>query len=258
MRELRAETLGGGGDTPFREGNPHKITYFCGIARGDFIDNQKRDTGFLEGATNIAYDLGSGSVGHQEIKENQKVFNDFLPLLNSVSPVPAVTMTIDRNSGDYDRPLRITADIGLEDIAVDYVANRVRKVFLNGYIVDKVAEARRGILGNGRPLTLHTDGMWEVAYSAEGAVDDEYKTYWVGRITPIEVTIVTDGFTFESSLEVRAETTRGKLYHSLDGELWNEGDKVTITRDAVVRFIAIDSHGIASGIISRSFGKTEA
>ena len=59
-------------------------------------------------------------------------------------------------------------------------------------------------------------------------------------------------------MEVRAETTRGKLYYSLDGELWNEGDKVTITKDAVVCFVAIDSHGIASEVVSKSFGKAEA
>jgi hypothetical protein len=100
--------------------------------------------------------------------------------------------------------------------------------------------------------------MWEVAYSADGAVEDESRTYWVGRATPIEVTIVTDSFTFENSLDVRAETTRGKLYHSLDGELWNEGDKVTITKDAVVHFIAIDSDGVASEVISKSFSKAAA
>lgn len=262
MRELRTETLGGGGDTPFGEADsqtpppaPHNITYFCGVARGDFIDSQKRDTGFLDGATNIAYDLGSGATGHQEIKENQKVFNDFLPLLNSVPPIPAVTMSIDKHSGDHDSPLRITADVDPGDIAVGYVANRVRKVFLNGYIVDKVVEASRGTLGNSRTLTLHTDGMWKVAYSADGAVGDESRTYWVGRVTPIEVTIVTDSFTFKNSLDVKAETKRGKLYHSLDGELWNEGDEVTITKDAVVHFIAIDSHGVASEVVSRSFGK---
>jgi hypothetical protein len=33
------------------------------------------------------------------------------------------------------------------------------------------------------------------------------------------------------------------------------GDKVTIPEDAVVHFIAIDSDGIASEIISRSFEK---
>jgi Lipase (class 2) len=41
MKELLTETLGGGGETPFGEGKPetpgptpHKITYFCGVARG--------------------------------------------------------------------------------------------------------------------------------------------------------------------------------------------------------------------------------
>jgi len=97
--------------------------------------------------------------------------------------------------------------------------------------------------------------MWEVVYSAKGAVEDEKKTYWVGEVTPIEVTIVTDAFTFENSLDVAATTTRGNLYCSLDGVWWNEGDEVTITEDAVVHFVAVDSDGIASEIVSQSFEK---
>ena len=264
MKELLAETLGGGGETPFGEGRPeetpeptpHNITYFCGVARGDFIDAQKRDTGFLRGATNKAYDLGPFTTGHEKIKENLKVFNDFLPLLNSVPPVPPVTMMIDTDSGDHDGPLELTANIvDAEDKAVDFVANRVSKVFLNGLLVSKVVDTSEGTLDNGRPLTLRTDGMWEVVYSAKGAVEDEKKTYWVGEVTPIEVTIVTDAFTFENSLDVAATTTRGNLYCSLDGVWWNEGDEVTITEDAVVHFVAVDSDGIASEIVSQSFEK---
>jgi pimeloyl-ACP methyl ester carboxylesterase len=263
IKELLAETLGGGGETPFGEGEPetpgptpHNITYFCGVARGDFIDAQKRDTGFLRGATNNAYDLGPSIIGHEKIKENLKVFNDFLPLLNSVPPVPSVTMRIDTDSGDHARPLELTANIvDQEDKVVHFVANRVSKLILNGLLVNKVAETSEGTLDNDRALTLHADGMWEVVYSAEGAVEDEKKTYWVGEVTPIEVTIVADNFTFETSLDVAATTTRGNLYYSLDGVWWNEGDKVTIAEDAVVHFIAIDPNGSASEIVSRSFEK---
>ena len=263
MNELLAETLGGRGETPYGEGKPetpgptpHNITYFCGVARGDFVDAAKRDTGFLRGATNKAYDLGPSTRGHERIKENLKVFNDFLPLLNRVPPVPSVTMRIDTDSGDHDSPLEIAANIvDPEDKADDYVANRVRK-FFNGYIADKIAETLEGTLYGDQTLALHTDGMWEVVYSAEGAVEDEKKTYWVGEVTPIEVTIVTEEFTFERSLDVAATTTtRGNLYYSLDGVWWNEGDKVTITEDAVVHFIAIDPDGIASAIVSKSFAK---
>jgi hypothetical protein len=263
IKELLSETLGGGGEAPFEEGRPetpgptpHNITYFCGVARGDFIDAQKRDTGFLRGATNKAYDLGPFATGHEKIKENLKVFNDFLPLLNSVPPVPAVTMRIDTDSGDHDSPLEIAAKIvDPEEEIIEFVANRVRKVLLNGLLVSKVAETSEGTLDAGQPLTLRTEGMWEVLYSAKGAVEDEKKTYWVGEVTSIEVTIVTDAFTFEGSLNVAATTTRGNLYCSLDGVWWNEGDEVTITEDAVVHFIAIDSDGIASEIVSQAFEK---
>jgi hypothetical protein len=67
--------------------------------------------------------------------------------------------------------------------------------------------------------------MWEVVYSAEGAVEDDKKTYWVGEVTPIEVAIATDDLTFERSLDVEATTTRGNSYYSPDGVWWNEGDK---------------------------------
>lgn len=147
-----------------------------------------------------------------------------MPLLNSVPPVPSVTTRIDTDSGDYDSPLEITVNVvDPRNKVVDFVANRVKKVFLNGFIVDKVVETAEGTLGNGQLLTLGTDGMWEVLYSAEGAVEDEKKTYWVGEVTPIEVTVVTDDFTFERSLDVAATTTRGDLYCSLDGVWWNEG-----------------------------------
>jgi hypothetical protein len=133
-------------------------------------------------------------------------------------------MRIDTESGDHASPLELTANIvNQEDKVVHFVANRVSKLFLNGLLVNKVAETSEGTLDNGRALTLRADGMWEVVYSAEGAVEDEKKTYWVGEVTPIEVTIVTDNFTFETSLDVAATTTRGNLYYSLAGVWWNEG-----------------------------------
>src|SRR5215211_837141 len=119
--------------------------------------------------------------------------------------------------------------------------------------------------------------MWEVVYNVEGAAEDEKRTYWVGATEMIEVHIDTDNSTaFEGSLDVRATATRGKLYHSLYGrgqsaiapirnELravvcgggWREGDVARIERDAVVYFIAIDSDGTASEIVSKSFKKKE-
>ncbi len=97
MTELLAETAGGGGETPYRTGTsptppplPHSISYFCATATGDLVDGQNPGTGTLAGATNKAYDLGPGIIGHREIKQNEAVFNDFLPLLNSVPPAARV------------------------------------------------------------------------------------------------------------------------------------------------------------------------
>ena len=67
---------------------PHNITYFCGVARGDFIDAQNPGTGLLAGAVNKNYNLGTGLDGHEKIKESPLVFADFLPLLNRVPPAP--------------------------------------------------------------------------------------------------------------------------------------------------------------------------
>lgn len=71
----------------------------------------------------------------------------------------------------------------------------------------------------------------------------------------IEVTIITDNsIPFEETFDVFA-TTRGTLYHSLRSGMWSEGPVVTITSDAAPQFIAIDSDGIASEIVSKPFKK---
>lgn len=46
-----------------------------------------------------------------------------------------------------------------------------------------------------------------------------------------------------------------KLYHSFEGQLWNEGAAVTMTEDKLVHFIAVDLDALASEIVSRSFKK---
>src|SRR5215211_4087551 len=84
MTRLLAETAGGGGETPYGTNDPttpepaHNIRYFCGVARGDFIDSQNPGTGKLAGAINRDYDFGPADVGHEKIKESQVVFDDFL------------------------------------------------------------------------------------------------------------------------------------------------------------------------------------
>lgn len=108
MRKLLAEDIGGGRETPFGKGKPktpppypHNITYFCGIAKGDLIDSKKSGTGELAGAINKTYDFGFVEDGHKGIKEDEKVFNDFLPYLNSVPPVPPVKRAIDKTKRNF-------------------------------------------------------------------------------------------------------------------------------------------------------------
>jgi pimeloyl-ACP methyl ester carboxylesterase len=269
--ELRTEDLGGGGEIPFGEGkpktpgpSPHNITYFCGIAEQDFIDAQSPSgplrTGFLQGAINEGEFLGFQLTGHEAIIKNEAFFNEFLPHLNRVPPVPRATITVDKNSGNYDSPLMVTLNIDPSDKTVDYAAKRVTKEIRNNVLGEEIAETLNGSLSNGQTLTLPTDGMWEVLFSADGA-DDLQRTYGVG-IEILEVTITTDNSTpFEESLNVMATATRGKLYHSDDGlapQMWIEGANTTITESKVIYFIAIDSDGIASPITSKAFKKAVA
>jgi pimeloyl-ACP methyl ester carboxylesterase len=291
MNELLAEELVGGEDeTPYGEGEPqapgprpHNIRYFCSIAEGDYADNRSPDpsisTSMLEGARHKVYTYEDPDEfdKHERIIKDPQVVRDIKDLLNFVPPVPSVTMLVDTESGDYGSPLTITLDVDPPDKVVSYVANRVTKEVLQGYIVGKIAETIKGtFIGGQTRLTLPTDGMWEVAYNVEGAVETEKRTYWVGTTEKIEAAIDTDNSTpFEGSLEVTATTPRGKLYHSLSGggqseatvplgdalrtvvygEGWSEGDIVTINRDAVVYFITIDSGGNASDIVSKPFKK---
>jgi pimeloyl-ACP methyl ester carboxylesterase len=263
MNELLTETLGDGGENPFGAGKqqtppptPHNITYFCGVARGDFIDAQRPGTGLLAGAVNKNYNLGSGLEGHEKVKESQIVFSDFLPLLNLVPPVPAVKLAVDRDTGAYAGPLTVTPAVEPATLVVDVVASRLTKEFVNGFIVEKVLERRQEALTGGQTVTLASNGMWQLTLSVAGAADDLARTYWVG-VPAVTATIAEPDEPFEESMLVTARTSdpTARLYHSLDGVMWTGGATVTITQDAAVSFIAITSSGIASQIATRSFTK---
>jgi pimeloyl-ACP methyl ester carboxylesterase len=264
MTELLSETLGDGGEDPFGAGKPqtapptpHNITYFCGVARGDFIDAQNPGTGLLAGAVNKNYDLGSGLDGHEKIKESPLVFLDFLPLLNRVPPAPAVKLTVDQDSGAYPAPMTVTADVEPAALVVAVAAIRLTKEFVSGFIVDKILENQQDTLTRGRTLTLATAGMWQLTFSAAGATDGLARTYWVG-VPAVTTTIAEPDEPFTESLLVtaRASDPAARLFHSLDGGAWIEGATVTITQDTAVSFIAINPSGIASPITTRSFTKT--
>ena len=258
MTELLDEDLGGGGETPFGTGKeqtpsprPHHITYFCGIAQGDFIDAQNPGTGRLDGAINRSYNLGPGRTGHERIKENQAVFNDFLPHLNSVPPVPAVKLNVDRDTGSYPSPLQITAAVDPSERTVEATANRITKAFLAGIITDKVTASQRATLRDGQSLTIPGSGMWQLTLHVDGAADDLTRTYWVD-VPAVVTTIETDNAApFPNSLVVTATTNEptATIYHSLDGTLWNTGATVTIDEDATVSFVAITPAGLASDTI---------
>ena len=267
MNELLAETAGGGGETPFGDGKPqtpppvpHNISYFCGTAAGDFVDAQNPGTGRLDGAVNRSYNLGAGTQGHQAIKESQLVFNDFLPLLNSVAPALAVTITLDRDGGQYPAPLIVTVGVTPTELRVDVQVSRMRKQFANGYIEESVAETRSENLGNGEAFTLEAPGFWQLAATAAGTVDPLARTYWVG-VDQLEAVIETDNSVpFNDSLLVLASASdpAAALYYSLDGTRWTEGAAVTIAQDSRVSFIAITADGVSSEVVSRSFIKRVA
>jgi hypothetical protein len=168
-----------------------------------------------------------------------------------------VAIVTDKASGSYAAPLTITVHIDPPDRSVDYVGSRLTKEFRNGFIVSSSTDELDGTLQDGQTLTLSESGMWEITFSAEGTADVR-RAYWVG-VEPIEVTIITDNSVpFEGSLDVMATTTRGTLYHSLKGDMWSEGSIVTITTDAAPRFIAIDSDGISSEVVTKTFKKVAA
>jgi pimeloyl-ACP methyl ester carboxylesterase len=264
MTELLAETEGGGGETPFDTGSPltppplpHTISYFCGVAAGDFVDAQNPGTGRLDGAVNRSYNLGSGQQGHQAVKESRAVFDDFLPLLNAVPPVPAATLTLDPDSGPASAPLTVTIGVDPSTLVVDVRVIRLTKQFVNGYIVETVAETSNAALRDGETATLATPGLWQLTATASGAVDPLERTYWVG-VPRIVATITTDNtIPFDTSLLVAATSSdpTAALYFSLDGATWTEGATVTITQDSVVSFIAINPIGIPSEVVRAGYTK---
>ena len=262
---LLAERRGGGGETPYGASDPvtpgarpHRITYFCGTAVGDFVDAQQPGTGALAGADNRSYRLGPGLPGHQAIKENRAVFDDFRPLLNSVPPTDPVSLRLTPPAGSYPAPLRI---VGLPIATGDPTrapamsAERLTTRFVNGRLVDDIRERASPLPASPDTLVLPSPGKWKVSSAASGDDRLALHTYWVD-IQPVECVIDTDGAVpFSGSLLVaaRSRDVTAQLYHSLDGGHWNVGATVLLTGSAAVVFRAITGDGVASEPTSRSF-----
>jgi len=234
------------------------VRYVALTSLNDFVDAQNRDTGRREGADlNLRVDLGGGIDGHEKIIKSRTVFASFQPYLNPTPPAGSATVGVDRESGSYGSGLAITVIVDPATLSVGFVAERFTERFNAGFIGPTVAETRTGTLSNGQSLTLDTNGQWDVAFRAAGA-DAVERVYRVNVPIP-EVRILTDNTVrFRDSLDVAASTTRGTLYHSTDEEHWLSGAVVTINRATTVSFIAIDSDGIASPVVSRAFEKESA
>ena len=231
------------------------IRYVAITSVNDFVDAQNHDTGRREGADlNKRVDLGGGIDGHEKIIKSQTVFNSFKTYLNQSPPVAPAVISVNRNSGSYDTGLEITVTVTPVTVPVDYVAERIVKRFDGGHINRMVSDTRTGTLSNGQTLKLASDGQWEVVFRAAGA-EEVQRTYGVNILLP-EIKILTDNTArFRGSLDVSASTTRGTPYHSTDRENWLVGSMMTINRTTTVSFVAIDSDGIASPVVSRAFEK---
>jgi len=268
FRGVKDETVSGSNDTSKQFDPPdhedwkqvtsldnNAIAYVALTAHGDFIDQQNIDTGHLAGADlNKRYDLGALLQGHEAIVKTLNVFDDFKIYLNQNPPKPPVSITVDKESGNFGSDLQVTVTVEPSNVPVHYTAQRVTKAFNAGFIVETVAEKKAGDLSNAQSLTLTPDGEWDVVFSAEGT-EDVTRTYGANVPLP-EVRILTDnGTPFKGSLVVEASTSKGTLFVGFDGKHWNADAKVTINKTSKVYFIAIDQDGLASPIVSRSFEK---
>lgn len=266
-------------DTPFGSGNPAQqiapspawkksgpldadsapdsVRYVALIARDDFVDRQKPDTGFRQGAhLNKAFNLGPGIQGHEAIIKNQGVFDAFKEYMNQHPPSPPVEVQVDKASGNHPAPLTVTVAASPPGVLVDYVAERLTRSFQAGFIVKSVDDTHSGSVSSGQSIDLDDSGAWDMVFSVEGSPLLS-RTYGVGVELPL-LTILTDaGTPFQGNLDVKANTNKGTVYFSLDGTRWNTGAAVTITESSKVHFVAIDANGLASEVASRFYEKRQ-
>jgi pimeloyl-ACP methyl ester carboxylesterase len=253
---------------------PPQVVYVAIIAEGDFVDQQNIDTGLLVGADfNRRFNLGPSIIGHEQILKQRGVFDAFKGYLSKYPPgIPASVIqkfaaspvsirvsesypypkAVSETGESFPKPLSVTLNVTPADMVVSYASKRVTKEYQAGYIIENITEACKGKLRSGEALNLSREGIWEITFSGPGTSDVK-RVYGVSVAKPtLEITPITPKFT--DSLEVQAKTSSGRLYYSLDGMHYNEGDRVKISQTYTVYFIAIDK-GNASEVVYRFYEK---
>ncbi|MFC5460448.1 alpha/beta fold hydrolase [Massilia niabensis] len=233
----------------------NQVCYVSIIAREDFVDQMHPNTSRRHGADlNKVFNVGSGTTGHERIIKEQAVFDAFKGYLNRQAPVPPVSFSVDKESGNYGANLQVTLTVSPAGATVDYAARRLTRAVQAGYLVETVAEAHEGALSNQQSLTLAHDGAWDVTFTA-GSGEPLARTYGVNVLVP-ELAILTDnGTPFQGSLEVKTMTSKGTVYYSTDKTEWLARSNPIIHETTTLYFIAIDAEGLASPIVSRTYEK---
>ncbi|GGY58543.1 chitobiase/beta-hexosaminidase C-terminal domain-containing protein [Pseudoduganella albidiflava] len=232
-----------------------QVSYVAVIARGDFVDQQHRDTSRRQGADlNKVVNVGMGTDGHEKVIKNQPVFNAFRGYLNRYPPAPPVVFSVDKESGSHGPDLQVTVTVSPAGAVIGWVARRLTKAVDAGFLTESVAQTQEGALADGQSLTLAQDGAWEVTFTASNGATLE-RAYGVNVTLP-EVTILTpDDPPFEGSLEVRTAASKGTVFHSTDRTRWLAQSNPVIHETTTLYFIAIDADGLASPVVSRTYEK---
>ncbi|MBU0994983.1 MAG: alpha/beta fold hydrolase [Proteobacteria bacterium] len=251
---------GTGDDMTVSPPRPHHVKYWCCMVPGGYVDqmdNFKGRTGHLDGADqNRNYNVGSGVLSHEKVKDEPAIIRDWAVYLNAVPPMDPVTITVNHPSGDYGSDLSVS--VSFDPITagpVCYTANRVTKKIIAGHIETAIAESIEGHLADGQILTFATQGMWALAFQADGA-GKIFRTYWVGISSPKADILTDNSVPFNQNLQVQAVTDKGIVYMNNGGSDaygWVATSTVSISDTIVVKAIAITSDGITSEIITRKF-----
>jgi pimeloyl-ACP methyl ester carboxylesterase len=233
----------------------NQVCYVSIIAREDFVDQQHPNTSRRNGADlNKVFNVGQGTAGHERIIKEQAVFDAFQGYLNRHPPVPPMSFSVDKESGNYGANLRVTVTVSPAGATVGYAARRLTRAVQAGYLVETVAQENEGALSNNQSLTLAHDGAWDVTFTASSGAPLA-RTYGVNVLVP-DLSILTDNSTpFQGSLEVKTMTSKGTVYYSTDKTEWLAKSNPLIHETTTLYFIAIDAEGLASPIISRTYEK---